>query len=166
MNQVIQCWFEQCAEAVDQLAKDVFEHPEISAEEEYACRVTAQFMRQFGFDVETFQVPPAQVENGLRAVWGSGAPVIGILGEYDALPGLGQEAVPYRAPRPGAGHGCGHSLMNAGCASAAVALKEAMKAEGLSGTVIYLGCPAEEGLSGKVRMMEDGWFKDVDICIA
>lgn len=166
MNAAIQAWFEKNAPAVDALALEVFEHPECSAEEQYACAVTEKFMRGYGFQVETFPVPPATVHNGLRAVWGSGKPVIGILGEYDALPGLGQEAVPYRAPKPGPGHGCGHNLMNAGCAAAAAALKQAMEAEKLPGTIVYLGCPAEEGLSGKVYMMKDGWFRDVDICIA
>lgn len=166
MNDVIQNWFAENWQEVDNLARNVFEHPELSSEEKYACAVTAEFMERYGFQVETFAVPPAKAENGLRAVWGSGSPVIGILGEYDALPGLGQEAVPYRAAKPGPGHGCGHCLMNAGCASAAVALKEAMAAQRLSGTVVFLGCPAEEGLSGKVHMMHDGWFDGIDVCVA
>lgn len=166
MNDVIRSWFEKNSHLVDRLAWNVFANPEVSGEEAYACEVTAEFMKQFGFQVETFAVPPAKVNNGIRAVWGSGSPVIGILGEYDALPGLGQEAVPYRAPKPGAGHGCGHNLMNAGCAAAAAALRAAMETEKLDGTVVFLGCPAEEGLSGKVHMMKDGWFDGVDLCIA
>lgn len=166
MNEAIRQWFEENRGAVEQLAQQVFEHPEVSAEEQYACAVTADFMRRYGFEVTTFAVAPARVENGLRAVWGSGRPVIGILGEYDALPGLGQEAVPCRTPKPGPGHGCGHCLMNAGCAAGAAALKAAMEAGGLPGTIVYLGCPAEEGLSGKVHMLADGWFEGIDLCIA
>ncbi len=166
MNVTAEKWFEDNQAKIEKLAEDIFEHPEVSGEEEYACRTTADFMEQFGFDVKRFAVPPATVENGMIARWGRGRPVIGILGEYDALPGLGQEAVPYHAPKPGPGHGCGHCLMNAGCASGAAALKAAMEAENLGGTIVYLGCPAEEGLSGKVHMMEDGWFDGIDICIA
>lgn len=166
MNAAVEKWFEENRAKVEKLARDIFEHPEVSSEEEYACRTTSQFMEQFGFEVQKIVVPPAHVENGVVARWGSGRPVIGILGEYDALPGLGQEAVPYHAPKPGPGHGCGHCLMNAGCASGDAALKAAMEEEHLSGTIVYLGCPAEEGLSGKVHMMADGWFDGIDICIA
>lgn len=166
MNGALEKWFQENETQVEKLAKDVFDHPEVSAQEEYACKITAQFMQQAGFAVKKIIVPPAEVENGVVATWGSGKPVIGILGEYDALPGLGQDAVPYRSPRPGPGHGCGHCLMNAGCASAAVALKAAMEEDALMGTVVYLACPAEEGLSGKVRMLADGWFDGIDLCIA
>lgn len=166
MNNVVEKWFRENRDEVERLAKEVFDHPEVSAEEEYACRVTAGFLEQAGFAVKKITVPPAAVENGVVATWGSGGPVIGILGEYDALPGLGQDAVPYRSPRPGPGHGCGHCLMNAGCAAGAVALKAAMEAEQLAGTVVYLACPAEEGLSGKVHMLADGWFDGIDLCIA
>lgn len=166
MNSTVEQWYASHQKQVDQLAKDIFEHPEVSAQEAFACRVTAAFMEQCGFAVQKITVPPAQVENGVVAKWGNGKPVIGILGEYDALPGLGQDAVPFRSPRPGPGHGCGHCLMNAGCASGAAALKAAMEAGHLSGTIVYLACPAEEGLSGKVHMMADGWFDGIDLCIA
>lgn len=166
MNSTVEQWYAAHRARVDRLATDIFEHPETAAQEAFACRATAAFLEEFGFAVQKITVPPAAVENGVVAKWGGGKPVIGILGEYDALPGLGQDAVPYRSPRPGPGHGCGHCLMNAGCASGAAALKAAMEAEGLPGTIVYLACPAEEGLSGKVHMLADGWFDGIDLCIA
>ena len=104
--------------------------------------------------------------NATIASWGSGHPVIGIIGEYDALPGLGQEAVPYRAPLEGYGHGCGHSLMGPAGAAAAVALKEVMEKEGLQGSVKFFGTPAEEITEGKMLMAHDGVFNGLDCCMA
>lgn len=166
MDKTIKKWFLEHREQVEKLAQDIFAHPELSAEEEYACCVTGEFMEKYGFEVKKIIIPPAQVENCLIAKWGSGKPVIGILGEYDALPGLGQEPVPYRAPIEGPGHGCGHCLMAAGCAGGAAALKAAMEENHISGTVILFGCPAEEGLGGKVQMLQTGCFDGVDVCIS
>lgn len=92
--------------------------------------------------------------------------MIGILGEYDALPGLGQEAVPFYSPIPGPGHGCGHNLMAAGTAAAAAALCNEMREQKISGTLIYYGCPAEEDLYGKLWMCKEGMFDELDICAA
>jgi aminobenzoyl-glutamate utilization protein B len=96
---------------------------------------------------------------------GSGSPIIGFLGEYDALAGLSQDAgvpVPQSATPGGAGQGCGHNLLGAGSMLAAVALKEHLEANGLGGTVRYYGCPGEEGGSGKTFMARGGAFDDLD----
>lgn len=166
MDKIIEKWFDENQESVGALSKRIFDHPEISGEEEYACSEVASYMREHGFDVKTYAVWPAKVDNGLTASWGSGHPVIAVLGEYDALPGLGQQGTPERAPLKGPGHGCGHNLMGAGCAAGAIAVKKVMEERNLPGTIKYFGCPAEEGLSGKVQMLRMGCFDDVDICIA
>jgi aminobenzoyl-glutamate utilization protein B len=102
------------------------------------------------------------------AIWGKGAPRIGILGEYDALPGLSQVAgLPEQKPLvPGGnGHGCGHSALGAGSAAAAVGIKDYMQEQGLSGTVQYYGCPAEESGSGKAYLARSDLFKGLDAAL-
>ena len=100
---------------------------------------------------------------------GRGGPVVGILGEFDALPDLSQEAGAMSSmPAPGStsGHGCGHNLLGSGSALAAVAVKMALEAEGGSGTVRYYGCPAEESGSGKTFMARAGCFDDLDAAVS
>ncbi len=168
VNPIIKKWFDEHSAETVQLALDIWNHPEPAHEEYYACEITAEFMKKNGFRVETFHcLDQTRKPNTVVATWGSGSPVIGILGEYDALPGLGQESVPYRAPIKGkCGHGCGHNLMNAACSSAAVALKEAIEVGGLKGTVKYFACPAEEGGDGKMHMAKAGVFDGLDCCFA
>jgi aminobenzoyl-glutamate utilization protein B len=110
----------------------------------------------------------AGMAHAFIADWGSGSPVVGILGEYDALPGLSQQAgVTEKAPlvAGGNGHGCGHSALGAGSASAAVGIKDYMKEAGLPGTVKYYGCPAEESGSGKAYLARSGAFEGLDAAL-
>ena len=100
---------------------------------------------------------------------GEGGPVIAILGEYDALPGLSQEAgvaEPRPLPGSGLGHGCGHNLLGSASLLAATAVKDWLAANGMKGRVRYYGCPAEEGGAAKSFMVRAGAFKDVDIAIS
>src|SRR5690606_21430598 len=101
------------------------------------------------------------------ATYGSGSPVIGFLGEYDALSGLGQ--VPNEtSPKPNGnanGHGCGHNLLGVGAFAAACATKNYLEENNLPGTVKFFGCPAEEGGSGKTYMVREGVFDEVDIAL-
>jgi len=101
------------------------------------------------------------------ATYGSGSPVIAILAEYDALPGLSQQAVPEKKTIQGqdAGHGCGHNLFGTASVAAAITLKQWMASGQLKGTLRVYGCPAEEGGSGKVYLVREGFFKDVDVAI-
>jgi aminobenzoyl-glutamate utilization protein B len=101
------------------------------------------------------------------ASYGEGRPVIGILGEYDALPGISQKAQPEREPvvPGGAGHGCGHNLFGAASLGAALAVKEQIEAGTLKGTVRFYGTPAEEAVGGKVYMVREGLFDDVDAVV-
>ncbi len=133
----------------------LWQQPETAWQEQYACQQTAEFLRQQGFTVETFAIGnnlPA-ADNTVRAVYGSGHPIIGILGEYDALDGLGQEAVSYQKPIAGPGHGCGHNLM----AAFGIAAAASFKGHGSGTTVGHIGLygytgrgnPAWQGAAGK-----------------
>ena len=119
----------------------IFQHPELSKHEEQSSRALADFLEQEGFTVKW---ELAGFRTAFVAEWGSGQPIIGFLAEYDALPGLAQEPVSRHCPKEGPGHGCGHNLLGTACAGAAVALKERMEREQISGTVRVYGCPAEE----------------------
>jgi aminobenzoyl-glutamate utilization protein B len=110
----------------------------------------------------------AGMAHAFIATWGKGSPVVGILGEYDALPALSQQAgIPEKKPvTPGGnGHGCGHSALGSGAAAAAAGIKDYMQESGLSGTVKYYGCPAEESGSGKAYLARAGVFKELDAAL-
>jgi aminobenzoyl-glutamate utilization protein B len=110
----------------------------------------------------------ADLPTAFVATYGSGDPVIGILAEYDALPGLSQDSSPYKKvlEEDGSGHGCGHNLFGAGSLGAALALKEVMEKHALQGTLRLYGCPAEEDVGGKLYMARAGLFDDLDACLA
>ena len=109
----------------------------------------------------------ADIPTAFVAEWGTGRPVVGIMGEYDALPGLSQEVASSRRPLASAdyGHGCAHNLLGAGSALAAVAVKETLEQARLPGTIRFYGTPAEEGGDGKVYMARAGVFDDVDVVL-
>ena len=130
-------------------------------QETRSSQLLAETLTAAGFQVKR---GVAKIPTAFTATYGKGQPVIGILGEYDALPGLSQEAVPYRQKAAGHiyGQGCGHHLFGVASASAAMALAEQIKAGKISGTVRFYGCPAEEGGSAKVFLVQAGLFKDCD----
>lgn len=146
-------------EATWQLARRIWELAEPGYLEEESSQLLANHLEKAGFDMKR---KVAGIPTAFTATFGEGEPVIGILGEFDALPGLSQDAVPYRQPREGKtyGHACGHHLFGAASASAAIAIAERIKAGNLKGTVRFYGCPAEEGGSGKVFMAQAGLFQD------
>lgn len=146
------------------MANDIFDHPEPAFKENYAADLLASFLAKEGFEVKR---NVAGLPTAFIASWGSGKPCIGILGEYDALPGLSQKATPEKeaAVKDGPGHGCGHNLLGVGSVGAAIAVKRAMAEQGLGGTVRFYGCPAEETLSGKVFMAQAGVFDDLDAAL-
>lgn len=148
-----------------ELAVRIWENPEIAYREEKACRWTAETLEKEGFKVERGY---AGVATALRAVWGSGGPVVGFLGEYDALPNLSQKVSTTReaAAEGTPGHGCGHNLICAAHLGAAIAVKKELEEKKLAGTVVFYGCPAEEVLTGKVFMARGGAFKELDIVFA
>jgi aminobenzoyl-glutamate utilization protein B len=122
----------------------------------------AGMLEEEGFTLER---GVAEIPTAFTATYGEGKPIIGILGEFDALPGLSQKAVPHREPADNAawgGHGCGHHLFGVASATAAIAIKEQLAAGQWKGTVRFYGCPAEEGGSAKVFMVSAGLFEDCD----
>ncbi len=147
------------------IAKSIWEHPELSLKEYFACRTYADALEQAGFAVET---GVCGIETAVVGRFGSGRPVIGILGEYDALSGLSQCAGALE-PKPlvpgGAGHGCGHHLLGAGSFAAACAVKEMMQRHSLPGTVIFFGCPGEEGGAAKAYMARERYWEKLDAAI-
>ncbi|HYZ31820.1 MAG TPA: M20 family metallopeptidase [Crenalkalicoccus sp.] len=147
------------------LSDRVWGMPELAYTEHRSCAEHAAMLREQGFRV-TGQV--AGIPTAVMGEAGEGGPVIAILGEYDALPGLSQEAgvaEPRPLPGPGYGHGCGHNLLGAAALLAATAVKDWLAESGLPGRVRYYGCPAEEGGAAKGFMVRDGAFDDVDIAI-
>ena len=123
-------------------------------------------LRKLGFSVTE---KLCGIDTAFSGSFGSGRPVIGILGEFDALSGLSQEAgVAYEKPviAGGCGHGCGHNLLGVGSLAAAVAVKRYLETTGQSGTVIFYGCPGEEGGSGKAYMARQGLWKELDAALS
>jgi aminobenzoyl-glutamate utilization protein B len=151
-------------DALIALSDSVWRHAELGLIERRSARALADYLAANGFEIN---MGVANMETAFVATWGSGGPVIGLLGEYDALPGIGNEPVPHRQPTPAntSGHGCGHNLLGVAAAGAAVALKEAMAATSTAGTVRYFGCPAEETSFGKMWMVCAGVFDGVDIAL-
>jgi len=145
-------------------SRKIWEYAELGYHEEKSSRLLQEDLRQAGFKVES---GVADEPTAFIASYGTGRPVIAILGEFDALPGLSQDTVPERKPLTvfGPGHGCGHNLLGAGAALAAVALREYMEHNHVAGTLRYYGTPAEEGGSGKAYMVRAGLFKDVDVVL-
>jgi aminobenzoyl-glutamate utilization protein B len=145
-------------------AKQIWEWAEPGYQEHQSSKLLAEMLERNGFRVE---LGVAGIPTAFTATAGSGSPVIGILGEYDALPGLSQKATPAReAVRAGGyGHGCGHHLFGVASASAAIALAEQIRSGQLHGTVRYYGCPAEEGGSAKVFMVLAGLFRDCNVVL-
>jgi len=148
------------------LSDRVWHTPEINYQEYRSCAEHAAMLEREGFRVTR---GVAGLPTAVMGEFGAGGPVVAILGEFDALPGLSQEAgVAEKRPlaEGGNGHGCGHNLLGAGSLLAATAVKDWLAANGLSGRVRYYGCPAEEGGSGKGFMVRAGLFNDVDVAIS
>ena len=146
------------------VATRIWELAEPGYQEVESSRILADTLEKAGFRVAR---GVSEIPTAFTATFGEGSPVIAILGEYDALPGLSQEAIPERKTRETAsyGHGCGHHLFGAASASAAIALAEQISARQIRGTVRYYGCPAEEGGSGKAFMVRAGLFADCDVAL-
>ena len=151
------------SEAYVAIAQNIWEFAEMGYLEEMSSSLLQKTLSDEGF---TIKKEVAGIPTAFVAEYGSGAPIIAILGEYDALPGLSQKAVPEKSSAgQEAGHGCGHHLFGTASAAAAIAVKNWMTASNAKGTIRFYGCPAEEGGSGKVYMVRDGLFNDVDIAL-
>jgi aminobenzoyl-glutamate utilization protein B len=148
-----------------ELSDQVWSFAETALREYRSSALLADYAEAQGFEVTR---GVAGLPTAFTAQYGSGSPVIGIMGEYDALPGISQQASPVKQPlvEGAAGHGCGHNLFGAASLGAAVAIKELIEAGELQGTVVFFGTPAEESVGGKVYMIREGLFDGVDIAIA
>jgi len=147
------------------LSDMVFDCPELNFAEEQACLAHETVLREEGFSVAR---GVAGLPTALMAEAGKEGPIIAFLGEYDALPGLGQVAglaQEKMTPNSSNGHGCGHNLLGSGSMLAAIAIKDWLAKNQIKGRVRYYGCPAEEGGSGKGFMVRAGLFDDVDVAI-
>ena len=151
-------------EADKKTALQIWDFAEVGYKEVKSSALHVQHLKEAGFTVET---GVAGIPTAFVATYGSGQPAIGILAEYDALPGLAQNAVGEKSPIAGknAGHGCGHHLFGTASVSAGIAIKELIAAGKLKGTIKVYGCPAEEGGSGKVFLVRAGVFNDLDAVI-
>jgi len=146
------------------VATNIWNLAELGYKEGKSANLLQSMLKEEGFTIET---GVAGIPTAFTATFGSGTPVIGVLGEYDALPGFSQDAVPFKKDLPGNtnGHACGHHLFGSASAAAAIAVKNWLKTTGRKGTIRFYGTPAEEGGAGKVYMVRAGLFQDVDAVI-
>ena len=153
---------EQKSNELTNLSDNIWEAAEVAFREEKSAEYLISYAKDNGLKIEKGL---AGMPTAFTASYGEGKPVIGIIGEFDALPGLSQATVPYisKLVEGGAGHGCGHNLFGTASLGAAVAIKELIEKGDLKGTVKFFGTPAEEKFFGKLWMIREGVFDDVDI---
>ncbi|MBI2407467.1 MAG: amidohydrolase [Gemmatimonadetes bacterium] len=146
------------------VAHQIWGFAELGYQEVKSSALLQRELADAGF---TVKAGVAGIPTAFTAEYGSGKPVIAILGEFDALPGLSQDTVPVQHPlvAGGAGHGCGHHLFGTATVATAIAVREWMIANKVAGTLRFYGTPAEEGGAGKVYMVRDGLFDDVDVAV-
>jgi aminobenzoyl-glutamate utilization protein B len=152
------------ASAYGDVALRIWSFAEVGYQEVKSSALLQEQLKNAGF---TVRAGVADIPTAFVAEWGSGTPVIGIIGEFDALPGLSQAAEPVRRAlvEDGSGHGCGHHLFGTASTAAAIAVQEWLAANKRTGTLRFYGTPAEEGGSGKVYMLRAGLFDDVDAVV-
>ena len=155
---------EQRTEELKRVNQLIWEFAEVGLQEHKSSKLLVDTLRDNGFKVQSgvSDMPTAFV-----ASYGSGRPIIGILAEYDALPGMSQKVEPVRIPltEGAAGHACGHSGLGTGSLGAVLAVKAAMQKHNVPGTIRLYGTPAEETVIGKIYMLLDGQFDDLDVCL-
>ena len=152
-------------ETILRVSDQIWEFAELSLQEHRSAELYCKTLKELGFEVEE---GVCGIETAFTARYGSGRPVIGLLGEYDALSGLSQEAAcPEKKERVpgGTGHGCGHNLLGAGAMAAAIAVKDYLERTNTPGTVIFFGCPGEEGGASKAFMAREKLWYDLDAAL-
>ena len=147
-DNIIATWIDDHQDELVRTADYIFRHPELAYQETLSSKCLADYLESQGFKI-TWKT--AGIDTAFTAVWGGGKPILGFLAEYDALAGVG--------------HACGHNLLGTAVAAAACALKADMEATGAAGTICVYGCPAEEIMSGKIMMNNQGVFDDLDVAI-
>lgn len=162
-HQAILTSLDKEADRYANIALTIWDYAEMGYQEEKSSALLQKTLAEEGF---TIKKGVAGIPTAFIAEYNNGGPVIAILGEYDALPGLSQKAVTYKMSKgKRAGHACGHHLFGTASAAAAIGLKNYVKKNKIKGTVRFYGCPAEEGGSGKVYMTRAGLFNDVDVAL-
>jgi aminobenzoyl-glutamate utilization protein B len=158
-------WVDSNVATLNRVNRNIWGWAETGLEEVKSSKELQDWLRTNGFTVES---GVADMPTAFTATFGTGSPVIGILAEFDALPGLSQDASAERKSRPEAmaGHGCGHSVFGTASTGAAIAIKQALAAGSIKGTVKLFGTPAEETGIGKTYMLREGVFKGVDTILA
>ena len=158
-------WIDENEKRLTKISDRIWELAELGLIEFESSKLLADELDKNGFKVDR---GIAGIPTAFVATWGNGEPVIGIMGEYDALPGLSQKREPFKAPletgKPG--HGCGHNIHGTSGMAAAIAVRQTMQKYGVAGTIKFFGCPAEENFNGKVFMVRDGYFNNVDAAIS
>ncbi|MFZ5945982.1 MAG: amidohydrolase [Bacillota bacterium] len=149
---------------VQDLSIKIWNNPEISGKEKESADLFRKMLKGHGFQIKGID----GMEQALIAEYGGGSPVIAVLGEYDALPGLSQMVDTKFNPfeQNGPGHGCGHNLLGASALGAVLVIKKYLEETRLSGTIRFYGCPEEETLAGKVKMIKKGAFDGCDIALS
>ncbi|MFX1511208.1 MAG: M20 family metallopeptidase [Promethearchaeota archaeon] len=157
-------WIERNQEQFITISDKIWRYAEIGLLEEKSSELLADVLENAEFEVER---GVADMPTAFVATYGTGRPIIGILGEYDALPGLSQAAKVIKMPlkEGGAGHGCGHNLFGAACLAACLAIKESIRTGKVNGTIRFYGTPAEENFDAKGWMVKKGLFDVVDIAL-
>ena len=145
-------------------AEDLWNNPEVGGTEQHSSDMLRGLLIKEGFTI----VNEPKLPYAFYGEYGSGSPVIAVLGEFDALPGLSQKCQTTKEPvnAGGPGHGCGHNLLGAGAVTGAIAIKRFIEKEGIRGTLRFYGCPEEELLSGKVKMAYYNMFDGCDIALS
>lgn len=158
-------WIEEHRDELIRVSDDIWGYAEYGLLEEKSSKLIAETLKKHGFRAN---LGVAGMPTAIIAEWGSGKPVIGLMGEYDALPGISNKAVPRRDPLvPGGfGHGCGHNIHGTTAMSAAIALRYALDKGGQKATIRFYGTPAEENFQGKIFMVAAGLFDNVDTCLS
>ncbi|MFT3933238.1 MAG: amidohydrolase [Chitinophagaceae bacterium] len=146
------------------LSDSVWKFAETALKEKQSAKALADYAEKNGFNVRR---GVAEMPTAFIAEYGSGKPIIGLLGEFDALPGLSQKAQTAREAlqKDAPGHGCGHNMFGAASLGAAIAIKELIATGKIKGTIRFYGTPAEEDVGGKIYMARAGLFNDVDVCL-
>ena len=151
-------------DAYKKIALTIWDYAEVGYKEVKSSALLQSTLKENGFSVEA---GVAGIPTAFVATYGSGSPVIGILAEFDALPGLSQDNSPIKTAMPNktSAHGCGHHLFGTGSVATGIAIKKLLADGKIKGTIKVFGCPAEEGGSGKVYMVREGLFNNVDVVI-
>mgnify|MGYP001105401177 CR=1 FL=1 len=158
-------WISENERRIIEVSDKIWQFAELGLQEFKSSSLLAEELRKAGFKVE---MGVAGMPTAFVATYGSGRPVIGVMGEYDALPGLSQKPLPTKEPlvEGAPGHGCGHNIYGTSGMAGAIGAKVAMEASGIKGTLRFFGTPAEESASGKVFMVREGVFEGVEAVLS